>query len=540
MQSGYFRPRTPGEPRPFWEHPAVLAALVVASALPLFWPDVPPLLDLPGHIGRYRVQLDLDSSPVLQSYYDFRWALIGNLGVDLFVEALAPLIGLEPAVKLIVLMTPALAAAGLLWVAFEVHGRVPPTVLFALPFVYNFPFLFGFVNFALSMALALNAFALWLRLGRLDRVWLRAAVFIPLSALLWLVHAFGWGTLGVLAGSAELVRQYDRGRNLFVVPFRAGFHCLSLTPPVALVMLWRSEAAGTTGDWFNWNRKWDWLTMALRDRWELFDLVSLGLVCAVLGYALFSRRLTYSRNLAASTIFLSAVFVLLPRIVFGSAYADMRLAPYLFAIALIAIRFSERAGPRFIAAIGAAGMAFFLVRTAATTVSMWLYDRSYDRELAALNHVPEGARMVSFVGRRCVEPWAMSRLLHLPGLAISRRQAFSNDQWAMAGAQLLTVHYWPGWPFIRDATQVVTVRRCRGEVWRTMNQALATFPRTAFDYVWLIQPPPYDPRLTKGLQPVWRSGRSVLYRVVDRSPVMPFGGTVFLYEGRSATPPEGR
>lgn len=497
----------------------MLAALVVASALPLFWPDVPPLLDLPGHIGRYRVQLDIGHSPVLQSFYDFHWALIGNLGVDLLVEALAPLIGLEPAVKLVVLLTPALAAAGLLWVAFEVHGRVPPTVLFALPFVYNFPFLFGFVNFALSMALALNAFALWLRLGRLERVWLRAAVFVPLSAVLWLVHAFGWGTLGVLGGSAELVRQYDRGRNIFLVPFRAGLHCLSLTPPVALVLLWRSESAGSTGDWFNWDRKWDWLTMALRDRWELFDLVSLGLVCAILLYALFSRRLTYSRNLAASAIFLSAVFVLLPRIVFGSAYADMRLAPYLFAIALIAVRFSERAGPRFVAAFGAAGMAFFATRTAATTVSMWLYDRSYDRELAALSHVPEGARMVSFVGRRCVEPWSMSRLLHLPGLAIARRHAFSNDQWAMAGAQLLTVRYWPGWPFIRDASQVVTARRCRGEVWRTMNQALATFPRTGFDYVWLIQPPPFDPRLTKGLQPVWRSGRSVLYRITDHSPV---------------------
>ena len=122
----------------------------------------------------------------------------------------------------------------------------------------------------------------------------------------------------------------------------------------------------------------------------------------------------------------------------------------------------------------------------------------------------------------------MSRLLHLPGLAISRRQAFSNDQWAMAGAQLLTVRYWPGWPFTRDASQVVTVRRCRGEVWRTMNLALATFPRTGFDYVWLIQPPPYDPRLTSGLQPVWRSGRSVLYRVVDRIPIIVFA------------PPEGK
>ena len=63
MQQGHFHPLGAGERRPFWEHPAMLAAFVVASALPLLWPDVPPLLDLPGHMGRYRVQLELADSP---------------------------------------------------------------------------------------------------------------------------------------------------------------------------------------------------------------------------------------------------------------------------------------------------------------------------------------------------------------------------------------------------------------------------------------------------------------------------------------------
>ena len=94
---------------------------------------------------------------------------IGNLGVDLLMMALAPLIGLEPAVKLIVLAIPPLTVAGFLWVAREVHGRVPPTAYFAIPFAYGHPFMFGFVNFALSMAFAFLAFGLWLRLGRLGR-----------------------------------------------------------------------------------------------------------------------------------------------------------------------------------------------------------------------------------------------------------------------------------------------------------------------------------------------------------------------------------
>jgi hypothetical protein len=58
--------------------------------------------------------------------------------------------------------------------------------------------------------------------------------------------------LGVLAFSAELVRQHDRGRGLPDGRLPAGLHCLALVPPVALMLAWRSNAAGQTADWFNW------------------------------------------------------------------------------------------------------------------------------------------------------------------------------------------------------------------------------------------------------------------------------------------------
>ena len=176
-----------------------------------FIPPIPPLVDLLGHMGRYRVELG--DSPWLERYYSFHWALIGNLGVDLLVMALAPLIGLEPAVKLIVIAIPAMTVAGFLWVAREVHGRIPPTAYFAIPFVYGYPFLFGFVNFALSMALAFLAFGLWLRLGRLGRTRLRAWLFVPISLVVFFTHAYGWGALGLLCFSAEAVRQHDRGER---------------------------------------------------------------------------------------------------------------------------------------------------------------------------------------------------------------------------------------------------------------------------------------------------------------------------------------
>ncbi|MFN3724951.1 MAG: hypothetical protein ACK4SZ_01465 [Allosphingosinicella sp.] len=502
-------------PLQWWERRWTVVALVFASMIPLLWPEVIPLVDLPGHMGRYRVQLDLDRSPELQQFFRFEWAIIGNLGVDLIVEVLAPVLGLETTVKLVVMTIPSLTVAGLLWVAREVHGRVPPTALFALPFAYNYPFFFGFANFALAMAMALLAFALWLRLGRTERVRLRIALFVPLSSIIWVVHAFGWGTLGVLAFSAELVRQFDRSRRFFQSAWYAGLHCLALTPPILLMLAWRSSSGGQTFDWFNWKAKFNWMKMVLRDRWELFDVGAVVVALLLFALVVMTRRLTFSRNLAASAFFLLIVYLLLPRVVFGSAYADMRLAPYIFAIALIGIRVPE-GHLRFSRALAVAGLAFFLVRLGGSAASMYLYDQRYDRELAALDHLPHGARVVSFVGRNCREPWAMSRLLHLPAMATVRRHAFTNDQWTLAGAQLLKVDYPPGGRFVRDPSQVVTPWPCAKEVWRTLNQSLAHFPRAGFDYVWVINPPPYDLRYAVDLRPIWRSGTSVLY-MVDHS-----------------------
>ncbi|HTG37271.1 hypothetical protein [Sphingomonas sp.] len=497
--------------------------MAFVAAIPLLWPDIPPLVDLPGHMGRYRVQLSHDRVPWLNDWYNFDWQLIGNLGIDLLIEPLEPLFGLEAAVKLIVIAIPVLIATGLLWIAREVHGRIPATALFALPIVYSFPLHFGFINFALSMALALNAFGFWLRLARTGRLKLRAVLFVPIGLIIWICHTYGWGLLGVLAFSGELIRQWDRHPDWrdrwWKAPFWAGIHCLSLCPPVLLMLAWRSggHVGGTTGDWFNWRAKMQWFTMAFRDRWELLDMATLAASLLVMVYAMRHPRLEYSRHLAISALFLLAVYLLLPRIVFGSAYADMRLAPFVLGIALLAIRPKAGAPMRHAALLAAAGLAFFGGRMAATTYSFWLYDRTYDRELAALKRLPQGARLITFVGETCRYEWMMSRLEHLPGLALSRKLAYSNDQWSMAGAQLLTVRYPGARGFDHDPSQIVTDVKCAREWWRPIAVALVRFPRDAFDYVWVIQPPAYDRRLEAGLVPVWRSGTSALFRVDDRA-----------------------
>ena len=146
--------------------------------------------------------------------------------------------------------------------------------------------------------------------------------------------------------SADAVRLHDRGRTWWRAGIEAALHTSVMALPLLVMLIWRGEAhGGQTVDWFNWKVKWRWIYSALRDRWKWFDICISGRARAGASSSrLFSRKLELSRNLAFSAIVLAVSFAILPRIIFGSAYADMRLVPYLMAVGLLAIRFRGRAG----------------------------------------------------------------------------------------------------------------------------------------------------------------------------------------------------
>jgi hypothetical protein len=426
---------------------------------------------------------------------------------------MSKLFGLELGVKLIVLSIPPMMTAGFLWVAREVHHRLPPTAMFALPFAYSHPFMFGFVNYALSMALALLAFGLWLRLGRLDKTGIRALLFVPISFVIFFAHTFGWGVLGLLAFSAETVRQHDRGVRWFKSPFKAAPHALVMGLPVLVIINWRSDVKGALArGWFEKWPKFEMLVSALRDRWLVYDTASLALVVLIILYAIFSRRLTLSRNLAVTALLLLVAYLVMPAMLFGSAFADMRLAPFMFAIGALAIRFRGETDLRLARNLAIFGLAFLLIRTAGTTASMAMAANDQRAKLHALDHVPTGARVASITGRSCGLQWALRRNAHLGAMVMARREGFSNDQWIIKGTNLLTLRYTAPGPFAADSSQIVRPTGCREGGW-WIDRALRAWPRDKFDYIWLIDPPPFDEKLTAGMRPVWRGPDSVLYQV---------------------------
>ena len=481
-------------------------------AIPVLWPVFPPLTDLPGHIGRYFIVFDIRSSAYLQKYFAIDWRLIPNLGVDLIVWSLAPLMGIEPAAKFAVMLIPVITGAGFLLIAREYHGRVPVTAIFALPLAYHYAFQFGFVNYSLSMALAMLALGLWERLGRLKRKRLRAALFVFIAPAIWLCHIYGWGVLGLLVFTSGATARVIDGDRWWRAVWHSALACLPLTIPVVLVVLWRDGGTGGIFGWFDWLTSIKWLVTVLRDRWQLFDLAS-GIIVYVLAFAPFVLRrwLHVDVRLAVPAFVLWVFALLLPNYISGSAFAGVRLIPFALALSILAIKPAPAMPERAKRLIGMAGLIFFAARMTAHTISYWIADARNRGNLAALQKVERGARVVALVGQRCGD-WATPRHLHLSELATSRREAFVNGHWEIPGGQVLRIKYRAGAPFVADGSQFVNVTNCDDRIGR-IGTAIPRIPMNAFDYLWIIEVPsiewPKDPQL----RPVWTNGHSVLYRI---------------------------
>jgi len=210
---------------------------------------------------------------------------------------------------------------------------------------------------------------------------------------------------------------------------------------MVMILLWRSEATGgLTRRWFDWDYKWQYLLRMFRDRWEPLDIASAGIVLAVPVFALIHPRLALSRNLAFSGLVLAAAYILLPRIVFGSAYADMRLVPFAAAIFVLAVRFKKETQFPLATWLAIAAVGFMVIRVGANTASMAIAGRKQAEQLKSLDSIEYGSRLAVLVWDKC-EQWSLRRSDHLGAIATVRKEAYTNDHWPMAGATLLQVRY---------------------------------------------------------------------------------------------------
>lgn len=472
--------------REWWDDARVWALFALASLVPFLAVDIPGLIDLPSHIAAFHVTDALGRSPDLQRYYDLDWTPVANLGVNLLVMPLIGPLGVERAAWMAAAIIAPLTVAGIFAAARAVHGRIPPTALLALPVVYGFAFVAGFLNYAFSVALALLCFAAWAKTS--EAGWkLRTALFAPLAWLICLAHISGWGVLGLLVGGFELDRAWRRGLSWPSVR-ELMLKALPLTTPLVALLPWTQPGEGAT--YFHpalIGNKLRQLSMIVRQDVAWLDVATAWVLITLPLLLVVARATRPVGRLGVAAALIALAWALTPVKLMGSFYADYRLAPVMVMTFVLSLG-AWRSGGRSAHLLAATAVALFAGRLALTTEFWVRSDRAYAQHLAALDHVPRGARVAVLTPWACSEQdWRRTPMNHLGSYAITRRDAFTNTLWATPGGHLTRVRYNLDTDFHGDPSQVVRVGNCPGHSDAAFTEALARIPRDRFDFIWVLK-----------------------------------------------------
>lgn len=484
----------------------------ILFAVPLACLDVIPLTDLGGHLGRFTVQLDQGRTLHLAKWYSFDWHLVPNLGVDLMVAVIGPALGVESAVKAAVLFTNAISAAGIILVSRAVHGRVTPGAILALPFIYGFTFHFGFLNFNLSLGMALCLVVLWIKCEEwsLSKRW---GLLAAACTVLWICHLVGWAIFSIIVGSRELMRQLERGRAVKALLTTGALLSASLFPIVLGPMFGPDvEGKGTTDFFGAWLLKLMGLLFSLRDRWLAFDLFSISFVVVSLGWMWASKTMRLDKGLALAASILALSVVVLPHQLLGSEFADVRLIGPLLIVALLATRPGPKLPNEALPALLIAAVCFTGSRLVYNSWSIWERGKQLDAELQVIEFLPYGAELLTLRARACdqAKDWELDWRTHLAGYALARRHAFANDQWQIPGAQLLTITNPNAGQYMAEPSPKIWTGDCSHPQQRLHHiNSVAQHVSASMTHLWVIWPSKPDD--LDGWKTMHRSGHSVLY-----------------------------
>jgi len=509
--------------RQWWTSPGLWVVIALATTIPFFVANIPPLTDLPNHTARYYVFLNIDRSPFLQANYEVHWRLIGNLGTDIIVRVIGPMLGAELATRIAVGIIPPLTVAGIYSVSRALNGKVTPSALLAVPLVYNWPFYTGFSNFTLSGAMALLVLAFWVRLRDLGFL-ARILIFTPLSFATWVAHTAGWGLLGLAVFGFELARAYQlRGLNL-----RSLLGAALSTFPFALMilftLLWRSGTSMGVGALFAsdiLSSKFASLASIFREEYVLWDVA-----CTVLFFALIiAMYLAGGKRVVATAgviaILYALAFAICPEILFGSSFADRRLLPFAAMFVPLSVGVADQVlaneqRRRILSLVAIGAMALFAARLAVTTTVWEKSDRSLDEHLVLLQQIPRQSRVFGLVVNPCDKSWSRAgRPDSLQQFALIRRESVINGFFQASGLNQVHVRYdYQDDVFDQNMPATVHSEVCPVPYeLETLQSAITGFPRDKFDYVWLLALNPLPTFDERGLRLIGSNGNDRLYQI---------------------------
>ncbi|MGB8842205.1 MAG: hypothetical protein WCC64_14185 [Aliidongia sp.] len=403
---------------------ALIFGLALAfSVLPIFSTVLPPILDYPNHLARMHILAANGASALLDQFYLIAWAPLPNLAMDLIVPPLSRLMPLDLAGKLFLVLVLAVLAGGAATLNRVLHGRWTLWSFSVFIMLYNRILMWGFLNYLFGLGLALFAAALWLA-EEAAPVWRRILLSSLFALATYFSHIAAFGVYALILVGSEAgpifgLLSHRQWRPLTKRLSIAGAQFV--LPAVFVLAGWGRSAGGKIEFGSPW-RKIDLLFSVFDSSDRLFELVCFALFVGVLLMLTIRGRLGLAPAMRWPLVLVTTAYLALPSQLMSGFGADRRMAIVIFLVILAGSlpRLDGLWTARF---VGTAFLALFVARLGLFEMRWLEADGVYRRDLAALDMIPQGAKLAVLWPGTAVQV-GKDPELHLPNLAIARRDAF--------------------------------------------------------------------------------------------------------------------
>ena len=415
---------------------AFYLVLGACTLSPLLWVRVPPLVDLPSHLARMWILVHSGEIPALARNYAVHWRLLPDLAMDLIVPVVSTVTSVEQAGRIFIALTMLALIGGTAALHRAIHGRVGIWPIWSVLFVYNAELFWGFPTLFAS-GVYLFAFAGWIATGHW-RTGSRISCFAAVATVLCLLHLFAFSLYALSVVSYEFGNRAEL-RKISAQSFVAwSTLCLQFSPGL---LIWYASMQPGRISVTSYDNPILSKVYALFAPFifgfvpiATFELLLGPLILSFLAVAMVTRSLKFAPEMRLPIAAMIVVSLLLPNVISGSSFADIRL-PVMLPFVIIASTQFAPSRKRIIFSTAAVALTVLGVRI--WTVSQaWLdYDRWFAEFRSASTAIAPGSRVL-VVAATPTEPrklpgipeslaaWQERLFHHMPSLAVIDRAAF--------------------------------------------------------------------------------------------------------------------
>jgi len=413
-------------------------AAIVLTVLPFLLVKHLPLVDLPNHIARLIIREDLHAGGPLSAFYEWHWLIIPNLAIDLLSIPFEGWVDPETFVFVLTVLSVIGVYGGAIAIDRTLNGaRWGVSILTGL-IVFHGALRYGFVNYVIGLAFAVPLFAAWLRWRQRLNI-ATVLIFAAAGAFVMLMHMFAFGLYALCVVGYELSLLLQE-RPLKILPLRRQLPligvAMTLLVPASIVLMGPTSDAIGIILWSSPAFKVEALVSPIYFSQPLIEMIIfiIILMAVVILYA--TKNIEIDHKIIPTLAIISLVFIVMPRTLFGSTFADYRLLCGAGFFVIGGIRLSSRSR-RFQYAAIACGSTLLLIRVGSVGVEWRAAQPILEEYRAVFSVIPQGARVL--VQRPFPPSVALDRstaLEHIVTLPAARQKVFVGNTFALLAQPL--------------------------------------------------------------------------------------------------------